>query len=78
MLRSFEIIDNLGFNMETIAVNVPETATLDEAAAEARAQFEADLRSAYDAGNQYKADAVIASIGEVKWIMPRLSTPHVR
>lgn len=85
MRRDFQIIDNLGFVIDDVSVDVEVGTTHDQAAAEARATFETDMRTAYeDCGahvpgerctngkpcEQYKADSVMGSVAEVRWIMP--------
>jgi hypothetical protein len=70
MRREFQVIDQFGHVTDTVMVDVPATATLDEATAEAKAEHETYLRGAYDANEQYKADSVIANIREYRWVMP--------
>lgn len=83
MRSEFQIIDTFGYVISDVMIEMPVGSTLDEATAEARDQFEADVRNAYDSCanhvpgerctercEQHKADSVLASIAEIRWSMP--------
>lgn len=56
-----EIVDRYGFVCDEIVVETPREGGVEAALAEARAQYEADVRNGYEPGS-YKADAVIAAV----------------
>ena len=60
-----EVVDIYGFVIEEVQVSTPREAGMEGALAEARAQFEANIRNGYEAGS-YKADAVIGSVANVQ------------